>query len=185
MRIDWRRIALLKTFKGDTPLVVIQYPEETMKYVVPALGTPDKVLAWCYNSNLPRQFRLISIFGKEPDLSKIKQPYKNPTDKRIIDVVAKGKEGARLYDWFSDIQQVKNVSKGENGHPCPLPLELIERLLLLLSNKGDVVYDPFLGSGTTMVACKKSGRRGIGSDISLEYCEVAGKRIGRKPQKNR
>ena len=63
------------------------------------------------------------------------------------------------------------------GHPCPKPLhwgvELVERL----SDTGDVVLDPFMGSGTTGVACVKTGRKFIGIELSRAYFDIAVKRI--------
>lgn len=103
-------IEMLSIFKNN-PLVIIQYPEETMKYVVPALGVPNKVVAWCYNGHLKRRFRLISFYNVEVHFERIIQPYKNLNDKRIQNKLKSGRKGCPLYDWFSDIQQVKNVSK--------------------------------------------------------------------------
>jgi hypothetical protein len=77
-----------------------------MKYVIPALGVPDEVLAWCYNSNINRRFRLISIYGKKPDFSRVKQPYKNPTDKRVKTLIDSGSEaltymiGLVIFNWL-------------------------------------------------------------------------------------
>ena len=90
-----------------------------------------------------------------------------------------GSKGTSMYDWFTDIQLVKNVSKAkaENPFPCPVPVELMERLIIILTDKADVVYDPFLGSGTTMVACKRLGRRYIGSETNLDYCRLAQRRV--------
>jgi len=56
-------IELLSIFKGY-PSAIIHYPEETMRYIVPAVGCPDEVLAWCYASNIGRRFRLINIIIK-------------------------------------------------------------------------------------------------------------------------
>jgi site-specific DNA-methyltransferase (adenine-specific) len=159
------------------PLAMIHYPEETMRYIVPALGIPDKVMAWCYNSNTPRQYRLINVFNKKVDLSKVKQPYKNPTDKRIQERIANGKDGAKLYDWFDDIQQVKNVSNDKTEHPCPIPVKLFERIILLTTNEGDNVLDPFMGSGSLAIACLNTKRNYIGFEISPKYFEIAKKRI--------
>lgn len=93
------------------PLAIIHYPEEAMKYFIPVFGVPDEVCAWCYNSNLPRQFRLINFYGAKVDFNKVKQPYKNPNDKRVRKLIENGSKRTRMYDWFSDIQIVKNVSK--------------------------------------------------------------------------
>jgi len=160
------------------PTAIIQYPEETMRYFVPALGVPDEVIVWCYNSNLPRQSRLINFYKIKPKFDEIRQPYKNPNDKRIKEFINNTKsDGARIYDWFSDIQQVKNVSLDKTGHPCPLPVELIKRIILLSTSLGDTILDPFMGSGTTGVACVQTGRNFIGIEIDPQYFAIAEKRI--------
>lgn len=174
---DEEYINLLGSLKGF-PLAMIHYPEETMRYIVPALGVPDEVCAWCYNSNLPKQFRLINFFGVEVDFSKVTQPYKNPTDKRVKARIEAGSKGTRLYDWFSDIQLVKNVSKEKTIHPCPIPVALIERILLLTTNEGDTVMDPFMGCGSTAIACMNTGRNYIGFEIDKTYYDECKKRIG-------
>nr|PZN44813.1 MAG: SAM-dependent methyltransferase [Bacillota bacterium] len=63
------------------------------------------------------------------------------------------------------------------GHPAPFPLELPARLIQLYSFAGDVVLDPFCGSGTTCVAALLAGRRYVGYDIKPEYVELARRRI--------
>lgn len=174
---DEEYVRLISNLK-DKRLAIIHYPEETMKYYVPALGVPDEVGIWVYNSNLPnRHSRLINYYNIKPDYNKVLQPYKNPNDKRIKERIKNGKLGARSYDWFSDIQLVKNVSKNEFNHPCPVPVELMERIILLTSNEGDLIVDPFMGSGTTALACVRTGRRYIGFELSKEYCQMAQKRL--------
>lgn len=163
----------------EVPTAIIHYPEESMKYFVPALGVPDEVNVWAYNSNLPgRHSRLINYYGLKPDYTKVLQPYKNPTDKRIKERIARGITGARSYDWFTDINMVKNVSKVDYNHPCPVPVELMERIILLTTEPGDLVVDPFAGSGTTGVACQNTGRRFIGFELSPKYTEMANERMG-------
>lgn len=71
-----------------------------------------------------------------------------------------------------------SVVSAPNGHPCPKPLTFVEKLVVRASVAAtDIVYDPFLGSGTTAVACEKLGRRWIGSEINPDYCKIAEKRI--------
>ncbi len=62
-------------------------------------------------------------------------------------------------------------------HPTQKPEKLIAKLILASSDTGDVVFDPFLGSGTSAVVAKKLGRRWIGIEIEAEYCALAQKRI--------
>ena len=63
------------------------------------------------------------------------------------------------------------------GHPSQKPIKLIKKLILRYSKEGDAILDPFLGSGTTAVACKSLGRNYIGIDISPEYCQIARDRL--------
>jgi len=69
------------------------------------------------------------------------------------------------------------VNKESVGHPSQKPVEAIERLIKGSSNKDDIILDPFLGSGTTAVACKELGRKFIGIEINPEYCKIAEKRL--------
>lgn len=65
----------------------------------------------------------------------------------------------------------------KTGHPAVFPEKLALDHILTWSNKGDLVYDPFMGSGTTAKMCIKSGRNYIGSEISSEYCDMATTRL--------
>ena len=62
-------------------------------------------------------------------------------------------------------------------HPCQMPESLLERIVLASSNEGDLVLDPFCGSGTTVAVAQKFGRNYIGIDISPRYCELTRKRL--------
>jgi len=161
------------------PCVIIHYPEDIIGTFSKFLGRPDEVVSWVYNSNTAKQHRLICWWGCKPDFSKIKQPYKNPKDKRIIERIKNGNSGASLYDWW-EINQVKNIGEEKTNHPCQIPEEIIKRIVELTTDKGDVVIDPFLGSGTTARACKDLGRNFIGIEISKEYCEIAEKRLAQE-----
>ena len=63
------------------------------------------------------------------------------------------------------------------NHPAPFPLELPRRCIEMFTFSGDVVFDPFVGSGSTAVAAKMTGRKYFGCDISSEYCKIAEQRI--------
>lgn len=172
---DAKYIEMIGALKGNN-LAIIHYPEETMKYFVPALGVPEEVMVWCYNLNLPRQSRLINFYGRKPDFGKVLQPYKNPNDKRIKKLMEQGRTGSKIYDWFSDIQIVKNVSK-EKLHPCPIPVKLVERIILLTTQEGDLVVDTFGGSGTLAVACLNTNRRYIVFEKDRHYYDIAVNRV--------
>ena len=164
---------LLTVFKRRKSAIIL-YPEEAVQLLGGGrMGDIQQIVSWVYPSNTAKQHRLISWWNCKPDLRLIPQPYKNPTDKRIKKRIEEGKT-ARSYDWW-EINQVKNVSKKDNPHPCPIPYELARRIILSTTKVGDTVCDPFAGSGTVLKAAKDLGRNFLGFDISEKYVEVARK----------
>ena len=166
---------LADVFK-NYPCVIVHYPEMMYRLSAEMGRFPNRVVSWVYNSNTARQHRDIAFFDVVPDFRKVKQPYKNPTDKRIQKRIAEGK-GARLYDWW-EVNQVKNVSKSRGGltHPCVMPLEVMKRVIGILS-EDYLIFDPFAGSGTTAIACKELGRDFIGTELNQVYFEEALRRL--------
>lgn len=79
---------------------------------------------------------------------------------------------ATLDVWEIDAESARRVN-----HPAPFPVELPRRLIELYTYEGDLVLDPFLGSGSTLVAAVRSGRRGVGFDLDPAYVEVARQRV--------
>jgi len=75
------------------------------------------------------------------------------------------------------IPNVKSNHVEKTEHPCQFPVELIERLVLALTNEGDWILDPFLGTGTSVIAAIRHGRKGAGAEIVPKYVELAKKRI--------
>lgn len=71
------------------------------------------------------------------------------------------------------------------AHPAPFPVELPRRLILLYTQPGDLVLDPFMGAGATAVAAVQTGRHYAGYDVSEEYCALARKRVEASRQVNR
>lgn len=69
---------------------------------------------------------------------------------------------------------------GRPNHPCPKPEPLMCELVSSFTDAGDVVLDPFMGSGTTLVAAKRLGRKAIGIEREEKYCEVAAKRLAQE-----
>lgn len=65
----------------------------------------------------------------------------------------------------------------KKAHPCQMPVALAERAILFSTNEGDVVLDPFIGSGSTAIACVRTKRLYIGIEISEEYCQLAHHRL--------
>ena len=80
----------------------------------------------------------------------------------------------------SDVWIFPNVKHNhieKTVHPCQFPVELVERLVLALTNEGDLVVDPYMGVGSTAVASIKHGRRAAGADTVDEYIEIARERV--------
>lgn len=75
------------------------------------------------------------------------------------------------------IPNVKSNHVEKTEHPCQFPVELIERLVLSMTNKGDWVLDPFLGTGTSIIAAIRHDRRGAGAEVVPNYLNLARRRI--------
>jgi site-specific DNA-methyltransferase (adenine-specific) len=80
------------------------------------------------------------------------------------------------YRWLGFLRE-DMTHKEERVHPTQKPVKLMEWCLLKYSQPGDTVLDPFLGSGTTAVACKRTGRNFIGIEKEQKYVEIALKRL--------
>lgn len=78
------------------------------------------------------------------------------------------------------IPNVKNNHVEKTDHPCQFPVELIERLVLSMTNEGDRVLDPFLGTGTSIIAAIRHNRRGIGAETLKNYIDLAYERIDKE-----
>lgn len=75
------------------------------------------------------------------------------------------------------IPNVKSNHVEKTGHPCQFPVELIERFVLSMTNEGDWVFDPFMGTGTTIIAAIRHNRRGAGAEMVEKYVHLAKQRI--------
>jgi len=115
-----------------------------------------------------------------------KIPLKHEFVRREYEDLRKEYEGLRRE--YEDLRYTFNNQKThhsvwnyeivkQEGHMTPKPIPLIENILRYSSNEKCVVLDPFLGSGTTSLACKKLNRNFIGIEISPEYCKIAKERL--------
>jgi site-specific DNA-methyltransferase (adenine-specific) len=80
-------------------------------------------------------------------------------------------------EWTNGVWNFSGESKKKVGHPAPFPVELPRRCIKLFTFVGDTVLDPFLGSGSTLIACSETDRKGIGIEIDGDYCEIARQRM--------
>ncbi len=114
----------------------------------PFVITPVETIAVLYHSRWKKMQKGLSDIGREEFIS-----------------------------WTNGLWTFSGESKKRVGHPSPYPLELPFRCIRLFSYVGDTVLDPFMGSGTTLVACHRLNRKGIGVDIDAEYCQMAAERL--------
>ncbi len=116
------------------------------------------------------------------------QPYRktsfievNPTRRGIKATVFENHDGQRHPRTVLRYPAKPCMVKSERTtHPCQKPTALLEYLIRLLSNEGDTILDPFTGSGSTLVACHRLKRKGIGFELAPEYFEMADTRLVRE-----
>jgi len=131
-------------------------------------GRYETILWFSKNNNYTFNLDPIRIPAKYPNKKhfkgeKIGQLSGNPLGKNPGDV------------WI--FPNVKNNHVEKTIHPCQFPVELVERLVLALTNHGDSVLDPYMGVGTSVIAALKHGRVGYGCDTEKEYVDIAWQRI--------
>lgn len=123
----------------------------------------------------------ILYYVKDPQKTKfyeLRYPHKRCRSCGIVQKDYGGKKknmhpfGPLLSDVWTDIHRLKH-KKNRDDHPCQLPVPLLERILLMSTDEGDVVLDPFLGTGTTAVAARNLHRHFIGIEIDPYYCKIA------------
>jgi DNA modification methylase len=88
----------------------------------------------------------------------------------------------QFLEWTKSVWTMNPESARKVGHPAPFPVELPYRLIQLYTFKGEVVLDPFMGSGSTALAALQSERKFIGYEIDPEYVKLAGERIAAASQ---
>jgi DNA modification methylase len=107
----------------------------------------------------------------------------NPLGKLPDDTwVLRPQEDGRFFSAEDDTWYVPRICgtfKERGGHPCQMPLALLERIIRVSSNSGDLILDPFAGSGTTLAAAKKLGRDYLGIELSANYADQIRDRLAR------
>ena len=176
-------------------MYLFNYPENNA-YLMPFLDKNmifKRWMTWHYQTNTgmsptnyTRSQHSILFYTKTEkatwNKNHIAEPYRNPTDKRILERIKNGSSGKTPYDIFH-YNIVKNVNKDKTEHVCQLPIELVETFIKASSNEGDLVFDPFMGSGTVAVASKKLGRNYLGCEIDKYYFTINNAKKEHKPVK--
>ena len=168
-----------------TPLDCLMYP------IFADLGLHMRGrIVWTFGAGLhckkrfSGRYEVILWFTKSDDyvfnLDPVRVPSKYP-NKRYFKGPKKGRlSGNPLGKNPSDVWVIPNVKYNhveKTDHPAQFPVELVERLVLSLTNKGDRVYDPYIGSGTTAVAALKHDRNCSGSEKKKEYISIIRRRL--------
>lgn len=137
-----------------------------------ALSPRNEKLLWYVKDPDRYTFNLDAI--RDPD---VKYPNQKKNGKLRCNTLGKNP---------SDVWQIAKVTSGtdraspeRSPHPAQFPLDLVDRVVLGCSNPGDLVLDPFIGSGTTAVSCLRHGRRVVGFERNPAYCRIAADRIER------
>lgn len=109
-------------------------------------------------------------------------PFRNQAE--YICVFEKGK--CEFYSKnFSDVQRCGFILSDAFTHPHQKSTELLNRILMHSCKKNEIVFDPFMGSGSTLVSCQQTGRYGIGCELELKWFDLACKRVEQECKKRR
>jgi adenine-specific DNA-methyltransferase len=114
------------------------------------------------------------------NLDSVRVPQKYPGKKHFKGPKTGEYSGNPLGKNPGDLWIIPNVKSNhveKTEHPCQYPVELIERLVLSMTNVGDWVFDPFLGTGTSIIASIRHNRRGAGAEVVPKYVDLAHQRI--------
>lgn len=130
------------------------------------------------------RYETIIWFTKGEDyvfnLDHVRVPQKYPGKKHFKGPKSGQYSGNPLGKNPGDLWIIPNVKSNhveKTLHPCQFPVELIERLVLSMTNQGDWVFDPFLGVGTSIIAAIRHGRKAAGAEIVKDYLEISHNRI--------
>lgn len=136
------------------------------------------------SKRLSGRYETIMWFTKGDDytfnLDPIRVPSKYPQKKYYKGPKAGQLSGNPLGKNPSDVwvfPNVKNNHVEKTVHPCQFPIELVERLVLSLTDEGDRVFDPYMGVGSSVIGAIKHDREGFGCDVVKEYVDVAWERV--------
>ena len=180
-----------KVIKGDCLEVMKGMPDKSVDLVLTDPPYPDyykeeykyfegileplkkfnckQIIFWTAKENFPLDYSAIHIWDKKCGVGSMYE--------RIYE--RNGQKNFKVYRHYLINSDVAANYTGDTfwEHPSQKPIKLIKELILEHTKEGDTIFDPFLGSGTTAVACKQLKRNYIGIEISEKYCEIARQRL--------
>lgn len=109
--------------------------------------------------------------------------YPNQKKNGKIRVNSLGKNPTDVWQFAKVTSGANRSSKERTNHPAQFPESVIDRVIKASSNKGDIVFDPFVGSGTTAIVALRNGRKCVAIEVSKEYCDLTIKRYESELQK--
>ena len=148
------------------------YYEEEYKYNEEPIKYLDKfkckqLIFWTAKEDFILDYTAIHIWDKKIDCGSYYE--------RIFE--RNGQKNWKIFRQHPPFYTFSKTSDLNMGHKSQKPLKLMEKLVLENSKEGDIILDPFLGSGTTAVACQNLKRNFIGIEIDKKYCEIAKQRL--------
>ena len=111
------------------------------------------------------------------NLKDVKIPVLTQNDKRFD--ASAGRNPTDVW-YFNRVNNMTKKKMGLVNHPCIYPVEMIERIVKMSTNKNDLVLDPFVGSGTTLLAAKRLGRNSIGFDMNPDFGKLIKRRLAQE-----
>ncbi len=179
-----------RVLKKDGNMFFINYPKQNAYLRVKYLDDVCEDVfdyVWVYNTNVghsPQRFTTAHrsiLHCRKSKKNKwyknaVVEPYKNPTDKRIIQNIKNGSKGRMPYSWLY-YNLVKNVSKDKTFHSCQIPKELVKKLFLASTLENDTILIHFGGSGNEIILAKEMKRNFISAEIDEKYYNMIKDRL--------
>lgn len=162
---------------------------DTMIWEKDSCSFPDKTrYAQCF------EYMFVFTKGKLSKINKIKDKKNKYAGTKIHGTSRKpsgeifrksnhNKTTTQEYGERSNIWHIPSEKKNKSNHPAPYPIQIAKDHIISWTNEGDLVFDPFMGSGTTGVACKEENRNFIGIEIVTKYFDYAKNRISTTQEK--
>jgi site-specific DNA-methyltransferase (adenine-specific) len=132
---------------------------------------------------IPYPIRQEIVWYKRNSMVNFNGSFFVPNTERIYIIAKKNWKPNKEFLKFGEVWDI--IVEKSYGHPASFPVKLIERIILSSTKENDIVYDPFMGSGTTAVASIMHDRRWVGSEISENYINISNERIKKQTQQSK